>query len=356
MPGGDKTQKKSVGGCSKFGPAANKTVAVAIDLVGWSGKNSHRIVERVLEDKKIQKKLAEELKKAGQELMKEQTGGKAVSLGDSLGKIGGAAGGVLQKPITNHVKQSVEYKRLDSSLSQLKCAFDSTPVGAFVNENKTQLIVIGAVAAIGGGVAMYYTKAGDIPAKGLKLLPMLIPDFSIGSVDLSVKTLEFKPSQRRIGADATAKGKWKGVNADLQLGATFANDALVRAAGKGNLVLSFKPGWQATASGSFSWSRDNAEARTVIAGSAAIGARKKVSKNASLNLQLYGSYTDDEKGIAGQGGLKSNLTLNNAMGNNTRLLLSPSYSTKVSQARSNRGLGATQTDHRVMLNLKLEFN
>ena len=348
--------KKSADRCSKFGPAAHKTVALAIDLVGWSATNSHRIVERVLENEKVQKKLAEELKKAGEALMKEQASGKKLSVGGTLGKIGGAAGGVLQKPVTNQVKQSLEYKRLDTSLSQMKCAFDSTPVGAFVNENKTLLIIVGSVAAIGGGVAMYHTKAGDTPAKALKLLPTLLPTFSIGAVDLSVKNLEFKPSERKVGADATAKGKWQGVQANLQVGATFANDALVRAAGKGNLILTFNPGWQATASGAFSWSREDAATRSMIQGSAEVGVRRKLSNNANLNLQLFGSYADNDKGIIGQGGVKSNLAMENAVGNNTRLTLTPSYSAKVTQARDSRGLSAARTDHRVMMNLKLEFN
>lgn len=355
MPEGTKN-KKSAARCSKFGPTAHKTVALAIDLVGWSAANSHRLVERVLEDKKVQEELAAELKKVGEELMKEQTAGKSLSIGSTVGKIGATAGGVLKKPVTDQVKQSPEYKKMDSSLTQMKCAFDNTPVGAFVNENKTLLIVIGSVAAIGGGVAMYYTKAGDTPAKGLKLLPTLLPTFSIGAIDLSVKNFKFKPSERKIATDVMAKGKWNGVKANLQLGATFANDAIVRASGKGNLVLTFKPGWQASATGAFSWSRENAEMRTMIQGSAALGVRRKLSNNANLNLQLFGSYADTSKGITGQGGIKSDLTVNNAVGNNTRLTLSPSYSAKVTQARDSRGLGAAQTSHRVFINLKLEFN
>jgi len=348
--------KKSASRCSNFGPTAHKTVVLAIDLVGWSAANSHRLVERVLEDKKVQGKLAAELKKVGEELMKEQTAGKPLSVGSTIVKIGATAGGALKKPMTDQVKQSIEYKKLDSSLTRMKCAFDNTPVGAFVNENKTLLIVIGSVAAIGGGVAMYYSKAGDTPAKGLKILPMLLPTFSIGAIDLSVKNLEFKPSERKIATDVTAKGKWNGVQADFQLGATFANDAIVRAAGKGNLVLTLNPGWQAMASGAFNWSRENAEMRTVIQGSAAVGVRRKLSNRANLNLQFFGSYADTVKGITGQGGIKSDLSINNAMGKNTRLTVSPSYSTKVTQARDSRGLGAARTDHRVFINLKLEFD
>jgi len=215
MPDGTKSNK-SADRCSTFGPAATKTVALAIDLAGWSAANSHRIIERVLENKKVQKKLAEALKKAGEALMKERAGGKSLSLGTTFGKMGSAAAGALQKPVGNDIKNSGKFKKLETSLTQTKCAFDNTPVGAFVNENKTQLIVVGAVAAVAGGVAMYHTKAGDTPAKALKLLPQLSV-LTIGAVDLSVKNLEFKPSEQKVGADAKATGKWKSVQANLQL-------------------------------------------------------------------------------------------------------------------------------------------
>ncbi len=352
---GEAESKKSANRCSKFGPTALKTVVLGIDLVGWSAANSHRLIEKVLENEKVQKQLAAELKKAGEALMKEQAGGKPVTLSSSLGKLGSATGGVLQKPLTNEVKKSAEYKKLETSLTQVKCAFDKTPVGAFVNKNKTLLIIVGSVAASGGGVAMYRAKAGDVPASALKLLPEL-SIVTIGAVDLSVKNLQFKPSDRTVGADVKATGKWITVKANLEIGATFANDSLKRVAGKGSLILTLNPSWQGTASGAVSWSREDAETRRIMKGSAALGVRKKLSNNANLNFQLFGNIVDDDKAYSRQLGVKSSLAVKEAVGKNTQLTLSPSYSAKVTQARGSRGYSAPQTDHRVFINLKLEFD
>ena len=279
--------------------------------------------------------------------MKEQTGGKSLSLGAPFSKMGSAAAGVLQKPATNEIKNSGKFKKLETSLTQTKCAFDNTPVGAFVNENKTQLIIVGAVAAIAGGVAMYYTKSGDVPAKALKLLPELSL-LTLGAVDLSVKNLAFKPSEQKVGADVKASGKWTNVKANFQLGATFASTSLLRVAGSGSLILTFDPDWRGTASGGFSWSRENAETRPILTGSAAVGVRRKLTNNANLTLQLYGNYVDNEKGISQQAGLRTNLTVNDAVGKDTRPTLSPSYSAKMTQSRHDRGYAAPRTDNRFL--------
>ena len=351
----DESKKKSADRCLKFGPATYRTFAIGIDLIGWSAANSPQVLARVLENEKIQKKLADELKRAGEELMKQQRGGKPLSLDTTMGKLGSTAGEVLKKPLVREVKNSAKYKKLQASLNQTKCAFDHTPVGVFVNENKTLLIVVGSVAAIGGGVAMYRAKAGDVPAKAYSLLPLLTPR-KIGAVDLTLKDLKLVPSKREVSADVSASGKWKNVQANLELGATFANDALTRAAGKGSLILTFSPEWQGSASGSFSWSKEDADARRVIRGSAAVDARKRLSNNANLTVQLFGNYANDDKALTKQAGVRSDLVVNEAMGNDTRLTLSPSYSAKVTQARGSHGRGAARTDHRIYLNLKLEFH
>lgn len=336
---------KAKGRCSTFGPTALKTVALAIDLAGWSAANSHGIVEKALENKKLQEKLAKEFKKAGEELMKEQAGGMPLSLETSLGRIGSVAAKTLQKPATSQAKKSSQYKKLDFSLTQLQCAFDNTQVGVFVNENKTMLIVVGVVAGIGGGIAMYHTKSGDVPAKAIGLLPELSV-LKIGAVDLSVKNLKFTPSERRVGADVKAVGKWTSVKANLEMSATFANDSLQRIAGNGSLVLTLDPRWQGTASGSYSWSREDAGIETKSSG--AVGIRRKLSKNANLNLQLYGKIADNDKGTSRQVGAKSSLAVKNAVGKNSRLIISPDYHAK----RKSR---SSATEHRFFINLRLEF-
>lgn len=141
----------------------------------------------------------------------------------------------------------------------------------------------------------------------------------------------------------------------LQLGATFANDALLRIAGQGSLILTLGPDWQGLAAGSFSWSREDADTRRVLQANASTGVRRKLSSHANLNLQLFGNYLDNDQGISQQGGVRSALTVDDAVGKDTRLTLSPSYSAQVNQDRHSQGYSTPRTDHRVFLNLKLEF-
>jgi hypothetical protein len=348
MPGANQT-------CTKIGPALHRTVAVGIDLIGFSAVHSHQVLSTVLEDKKIQLQLAEALKKAGQELMAEQNSGKHLTLDDTLSKIGTAADGIVRVPVKNQYQRSAEFQRLESSLQQLKCAFDQTPVGAFVNENKTLLVIIGSVAAIGGGVAMYQTKAGDVPAKAFSLLPSLTP-ISIGSVDITLQNFELKPSERKVAFDAGMSGKWSRVEARLNLGATFAHDDLTRAAGSGKLTLYLGSGWQGTAGGAAGWSRDSGAVRSAIYGSAELGIQKKLSNTANVSMQLFGTYADGEKGMTNETGIRGNLAASKVMGGRTKLTLSPSYTVKTTQARDEFGPGPARTDRRVFVNLKLEFD
>ena len=99
-------KKQSVGTCSNFGPAVHRTVGLGIKLVGATAQDTPKMIERILSDDKVKKKLAEKLKKVGEELMEEQNGGKQISFGASFGKIGSTVANSLKDPAVSEVKKS----------------------------------------------------------------------------------------------------------------------------------------------------------------------------------------------------------------------------------------------------------
>jgi hypothetical protein len=348
------TNETTANQCGQFGPALTKTVSVAIRLLGWSATNGHGLVERVLEDVAIQNKLAEEFRKAGEELMKQQMGDKPLTLGASLGKFGSSARKVLEKPVVSSFKKSAAFKKLEKSLEETKCAFDDTPVGAFVNDNKTWLLVTGVVAVVGGGFAMYRAKAGDVPAKAFAILPFLAHR-KIGAVDLSLKTFTLEPSTQTVGADLAITGEWTNVKAEFEIGAKFADEKLLSAAGKGKLVLTLSPRWEVSGAAAYSWSRDSLDDRRAVKASAEIGVKRKLSDDADVTFQLFGNYTDDDKALSRQVGIKANLTVKDVIQKGTKLTLGPSYDVKVTQGHHALGYDLPRTNETFFLNLRLEF-
>lgn len=308
------------GQCSALSHAVNRTIGLGIDLVGVTVKDAPQILERVLKDPKVAKALAEALKKAGQDLMAEQSRGQALTLDQSLSKLGSAAGGVLSKPSEQEVRRQREFQRLETSLRELSCAFESSPVGVFVNENKTLLIIVGSVAAIAGGVAMYYTKAGDAPAQALGLLPKL-DIVKIGGVTLSASNINFTPSERKVSGTFGAQGKWGAVAASLELSATFANDSLQSAESRGRLTLTLDPRMTMHVAGSVRWSRGELSPQESTTLSGEVGLSRRISTRSNLTLRLHGQFVDGATGATGTAGLSGGWELGQPFGKDTRLRL-----------------------------------
>ncbi len=338
--------------CRSLPAAAKRTVALAIKIPGAA----HSSVTKVLEDRELQLAVANELKKAGEKLMKEQaeSKGKGISMGASLQKVGAAAQKKLQEPVVKELKKTEEYKKLEKGLAEFKCAFDNTPVGAFVNENKMLLIIVGAVGAIGGGVAMYYTRSGDVPAKAYSLLPFLTP-IKLGSVELNASGVKFKPSERQFEATIGAKGEWTGVKANLELSAAFKNDKLVGGGAKAGVSLALNPRTTGFISGSGSWKQGKDNNPDTAKGRADLGVKRKVSKRVNLQMQLYGELDQNDKNRKTQVGVGGKLKVAEPIGSQSSLSLDLSLGTGHYQSRVGSGYGARQNDHRVNVGVTFLF-
>ncbi|MEM6483568.1 MAG: hypothetical protein AAF662_01095 [Pseudomonadota bacterium] len=187
--------------CKDLKGSAARSVVLGIRLVGATAANREAIAEQVLGSSAVQEALKTTFFSHAAQLTDAKLRGVALD---------GAAAKSFLKPLQKSaspkalsaLKAQQEFKAARSGLAQLKCSFQKTPVGVFVDDNKTWLIIIGAVVGAAGTVAMYRMKSGDVPAYGLAtLLNNTADKIELGSATLGVKDIEFKPSDR------SAKGK-----------------------------------------------------------------------------------------------------------------------------------------------------
>lgn len=345
--------------CASLEQAANRTVVLAIDLVGATVRDSPQLLQRVLSSDSVQKALAEALRKAGQDMMEEQSRGQLVTFGQSMQRLGSAAGGVLRSPTESEVRKQREFLRLEQGLRELGCAFNESPVGVFVNENSTLLVVVGTVAALAGGVAMYYTRAGDAPASLLEKLPKL-DVLKIGAVTISAGNFTFRPSERAAGASLQASGRWQAVKASLELRASFANDRLTQAAAGAQLTLTISPSTSINGALSFQWAQATPADPQLMQGSAEIGMRRQLSDRADLRLRLFGRFADSvDAGRTGTAGAGAGVTLKRPFGPGTNLTGGVDFTTQGPLGGQNPALlpngQPNRPDQRLMLKLQLEF-
>jgi len=192
-----------MGECRNLRGSTTRSVVLGIRLAGATVLNRDEIAEKALNDEKVQKALHEAFRDQARAMTEASLSGKALD---------GPAAKAFMKPmqkaavpaILNQVKKQKEYTEAARGLNELKCEFNATPVGVFVDENKTWLIISGVVLSAGGIVAMYHAKSGDVPAKGLAMVTNLAANkIEIGDVTFGVAGVEFKPSTQSFQGTAS---------------------------------------------------------------------------------------------------------------------------------------------------------
>jgi hypothetical protein len=221
--------------------AAGKTVVLAFDLAGSQISNLPDELGKALQRSDVQSAIQLALSKFA--LAKQKSGTTAVSdkeaqqLLDDLVK---KAGGKLSDEMLEQLKKTPEYKRLEASLESLEKAVKHTPMGAWLDKNKTTLYIVGAGLAIGGAAALYITKTGgpviNFPLS--KLSGQSVQIFKIGGFTLNGKLLSFKPETREIGGGLVGTESWGKLKVSVELG-VVATDTTVKQV-EGKVVLKTK--------------------------------------------------------------------------------------------------------------------
>ena len=207
-----------MGKCRDLKGSAVRSVVLGIRLANASVRNRDSIAKDVLETKKVKDAIHKAFREQAGTLIKTSLSGETLD---------GAAARALLGPIAKaanpeamkRVKMQKEYKEAAAGLRELKCSFDATPVGVFVNENKTWLIIAGVVVGAGSAAAMYWARSGDVPAKAMAMITELAAkEIEIGNVTFDVTGVNFVPSKGDVaGTVGATMGPLKAVHTRFQL-------------------------------------------------------------------------------------------------------------------------------------------
>lgn len=247
-----------MGKCGTTIDAAQETVVLAIDFGEKTIADSPELIEKILKSPKVSKAVEDALMAEAKRLMKKQQGGKAITNEDGtkfLGAVGKKAAGAAEAIAKKEITASKEFGEVKRSLQQLECAFRDSPVGIFLNEKKTGLIIVGSVLALGGVTAMYVSKSGDWPAAQMTKLANKVVRFKVlGNVEIGVKDIEFQPSTRTVKATTFASAKWKAVSTKVSFHAGFKDDRFASTNARGEIVVNAGKGVKLTGKGGVGYS------------------------------------------------------------------------------------------------------
>jgi hypothetical protein len=179
-----------------------RSVALVIRLGEASVVNREKLVSQILNDEKVRKALHEGFREQALKILSDEVKGvPAASASDQAGTLMTKVAKAASPAAETAVKAQQEWKDAERGLRELKCAFDKTPIGVFVDRNKGWLIFAGVVMGVGTAAVMYKTRTGDIPAAGLaKIGELTTKKIEIGSVSFDTKGLTFVPSKREIAS------------------------------------------------------------------------------------------------------------------------------------------------------------
>lgn len=123
------------------------------------------------------------------------------------------------------IKESSKFKALEKQLKNFEDAAKSSALGVWVDHNKGVLYVVGAVLAVGAGVALYVTTpSGSVYGMGIRELEKLkFEVLKVGALKLGVSGLIFDPTAERYGGKVTGKLAWEQLKVDLSLQIVTAN-------------------------------------------------------------------------------------------------------------------------------------
>lgn len=130
------------------------------------------------------------------------------------------SGGDVSDGVLKQVKSTPQFKKLEQALKDFEAALKTTPLGVFINKNKTTVFITGIALVVGGAAALFVTKTqskitdlavGQLTGKDVQV-------FKIGNFDLKGSLLSFKPERREIGFAAMGTEKLGAVKVSLKVG------------------------------------------------------------------------------------------------------------------------------------------
>ncbi len=232
---------------------AQETLVMAFELFDAELARSPERLVAVLKSEKVAKAIEEALRQEAARLLEEQKNNAAPTDGTAvLKKVGEKALAVGKDELIKAITSGAQFKQLKAQLDNLKCSFEKSPVGVWVEEHKDKwyVYVVAAGAGLAGAGAMYATWWGDELASPLtKLAEKQLRFKPMGTLEVGAKKITFVPSKRIVGVQAFATAKWKRVQATLEVSVTMEKEKLTAAGGTGTVVVDLGQGWKFNAKG-----------------------------------------------------------------------------------------------------------
>lgn len=203
-----------------LGDATSQVVIVAFDLAGSQAKNLPHLLNESIQSAPVQQAIREGLQDFA--IKKVASGTTAVSDAEAKELLGllEKVGGKIGDNISEEVKKTPEFKRLEDKLKALEKTLACSPMGVWVDKNKGLLLVVGIGVAFGSAAALFLTKTGgpvvDLPIGLLKEKPFQF--FKVGGFTMKGQLLEFKPDKQILGAGLLATQTWEKIELSFKIG------------------------------------------------------------------------------------------------------------------------------------------
>jgi hypothetical protein len=203
-----------------LGDALSQVVIVAFDFAGTETKNLPALLSNSLQSESVQQAIREGMQTFAMKKVAsgttEVTDAETKELLGLLEKVGGKVG----DQISDEIKKSSQYKRLEDKIKALEKTLSCSPMGVWVDNNKGLVLVVGIGVAFGSAAALFLTKTGgpvvDLPIGLLKEKPFQL--FKVGGFTMKGQLLEFKPDKQVLGAGILATQKWEKVELSFKIG------------------------------------------------------------------------------------------------------------------------------------------
>lgn len=194
-----------------------ETMGLAIELVWGQTKNSPELIAKIINSPAVQKKLKEALEKRLGELQRKATlEGRPIDAQQALSEIGSVFTvdtlDATKAAAKKEIEKDPKFRQLKTSLEDLSCRFKESPTGFFYDESEGLLIILAAGVVIGGAVATYIVRTGDLdkPLAAAAMAANAVSVTVLGKIDVGLTDVVLKPSEKKYDAGLFAKmGQWK---------------------------------------------------------------------------------------------------------------------------------------------------
>jgi hypothetical protein len=259
---------------------ASETVVLGVELVGAELDKLPERLEKAVTSADFQAAIKKALEDFAAQKLKTTTTTLTAAEAQALGKATLDAGtGAVEKSVLDGIKNSEHYQALDKSLKELTETFKKTPMGLWLDKNKTWLYIIGAGGVLAGAATMYVLRTGDDVTK---LVMPLVKDISgsftvLGQLKLGggLDSASFTPSARRIEAKTFVTAEWKGIKVKINVSVTAA-DKKVTATTDGQVLIPVTKDTTATVGGAYNSGNKN--------WSLSVGVKTKVGGGLELGI------------------------------------------------------------------------